>query len=167
MTLCWHLSHKVKLSQCRLYEYLNGNHNIFGKKKFNTNGEKSKVIKNEEKFDELKKFKELNKFKELIKFNELSSFNELTNFNELSNFNELNKFSETENDPFDDDPTYEKLFIRDLLYNIMITNIGGTRIIRDLLNKLCSHIDIPDECKYGIIETAAYYEHNLMGNTIV
>lgn len=55
-----------------------------------------------------------------------------------------------------------KLYIRDLLYNIMITNISGTRILRDILNKLCDNPDIPDECKYEIINNIAYYEHNLI-----
>ena len=55
-----------------------------------------------------------------------------------------------------------KLYIRDLLYNIMITNISGTRILKDILNKLCDNPDIPDTCKYEIIHNVAYYEHNLV-----
>ncbi|AYV84841.1 MAG: replication factor C small subunit [Hyperionvirus sp.] len=55
-----------------------------------------------------------------------------------------------------------KLYVRDLLYNIMITNISGTRILRDVLNKLCDNVDVPDECKYQILEICAYYEHNLV-----
>lgn len=55
-----------------------------------------------------------------------------------------------------------KLYIRDLLYNIMITNISGTRILKDILNKLCDNPDIPDECKYEIIYIISYYEHNLI-----
>jgi replication factor C subunit 3/5 len=55
-----------------------------------------------------------------------------------------------------------KLFIRDLFYNIIITNISGTKIMRDLLNKLCETSEIPEECKYKIIEYFAYYEYNLV-----
>lgn len=56
----------------------------------------------------------------------------------------------------------KKLFVRDLLHNIMITNINGTSIMRDLLDNLCDNNDIPDECKYDIIELASKYEHNLI-----
>lgn len=56
----------------------------------------------------------------------------------------------------------DKLYIRDLLYNIMITNISGSRIMKDILNKLCENTDIPDECKYQIIDEIAFYEHNLV-----
>lgn len=56
-----------------------------------------------------------------------------------------------------------KLYIRDLLYNIMITNISSTRILKDILNKLCDNPKIPDDCKYEILEICAYYEHNLIG----
>ena len=56
----------------------------------------------------------------------------------------------------------KRLYIRDLLYNIMITNINGTHILKDILNKLCDNEDIPDECKYEIINIAAHYEHNLI-----
>jgi hypothetical protein len=52
--------------------------------------------------------------------------------------------------------------VRDLLYNIMITNISGSKILKDILDKLCDNNDIPDECKYGIVATMAYYEHNLI-----
>lgn len=55
-----------------------------------------------------------------------------------------------------------KLYIRDLLYNIMITNISGTRILKDILNKLCDNLDIPDECKYEIIYIIAVFEHKLI-----
>jgi replication factor C subunit 3/5 len=52
--------------------------------------------------------------------------------------------------------------IRNLVYNIMITNIDGTQIMRDLLLKLCANTKIPDVCKYYIIEACANYEHNLV-----
>ena len=55
-----------------------------------------------------------------------------------------------------------KLYVRDLLYNIMITNISGSRIIKDILNKLCDNVDVPDVCKYQIVKIIAYYEHNLI-----
>ena len=56
----------------------------------------------------------------------------------------------------------KRLYIRDLIYNIMITNISGSKILRDIGNKLCENIDIPDECKYKIIYYIAYYEHNMV-----
>ncbi|AYV80945.1 MAG: replication factor C small subunit [Harvfovirus sp.] len=55
-----------------------------------------------------------------------------------------------------------KLYVRDLLYNIMITNISGSRILKDILNKLCDNPKLPDECKYEILDICAYYEHNLI-----
>lgn len=51
--------------------------------------------------------------------------------------------------------------IRDLMYNIMITNITGTQIIRDLVDKLIL-TDIPYICKVDITEIAADYEDNLI-----
>ena len=56
----------------------------------------------------------------------------------------------------------EKMYIRDLIYNIMITNINGARILKDITNKLLDNNDIPDECKYEIIHIISYYEHNLI-----
>ena len=56
----------------------------------------------------------------------------------------------------------KRLYIRELLYSIMITNISGSKILRDLTNKLCDNVDIPDECKYDIINVMAYYEHNII-----
>lgn len=61
-----------------------------------------------------------------------------------------------------DERQTKKIHVRDLLYNIMITNISGTRIMRDLLNKLCENVDVPDECKHGIIEAVSYFEHNII-----
>lgn len=63
------------------------------------------------------------------------------------------------NDKTDKD---NRLYIRDLLYNIMITNINGSRILKDILNKLCDNDDIPDQCKYSIIDIISFYEHNLI-----
>lgn len=51
--------------------------------------------------------------------------------------------------------------IRDMFYNIMITNISGTDIIKDLVEKLMEHDDISFECKINIAEISAKYEHNL------
>ena len=56
----------------------------------------------------------------------------------------------------------DKLFLRDLLYDILITNISGSKILKDLLNKLLTNKDLPDECKYKIIDTIAYYEYCLI-----
>lgn len=66
---------------------------------------------------------------------------------------DMNKFNK---------PKQEKLYIRDLIYNIMITNINGARILKDITNKLLDNNDIPDECKYEIIHIISYYEHNLI-----
>lgn len=56
----------------------------------------------------------------------------------------------------------KRLYIRELLYSIMITNISGSKIIRDITDKLCDNDDIPDECKYDIINYMAYFEHNII-----
>jgi DNA polymerase III, gamma/tau subunits len=57
---------------------------------------------------------------------------------------------------------HNNIYIRDLLYKIIISNISGTRIMRDLVNKLCDNTDIPNDCKYEIIEYVSKYEHNLV-----
>jgi replication factor C subunit 3/5 len=54
------------------------------------------------------------------------------------------------------------LDIRSLLYNIMITNITGTQIIKDIIKKLFNNKDIKDECKINIAEVSAKFEHNLI-----
>ena len=58
--------------------------------------------------------------------------------------------------------TPKKTSIRDILYNIMITNVDSTRIIRDIMLSLCKNSEIPSECKYQIIEIASKFEHNLI-----
>lgn len=58
--------------------------------------------------------------------------------------------------------TPKKTSVRDILYNIMITNISGTQIIRDLMLLLCDDVNIPDKCKYQIIEIASKFEHKLI-----
>lgn len=51
--------------------------------------------------------------------------------------------------------------IRDYMYKIMITNITGSQIIKDIVEKLLEIPFIPFECKMDIVEIAATYEHNL------
>jgi replication factor C subunit 3/5 len=52
-------------------------------------------------------------------------------------------------------------YIRDILYNMQITNISGTKILNMLLDALCENNDIPEECKLQIIEIIAHYEFNV------
>lgn len=88
------------------------------------------------------------------------------NFEQITNntkeTKEVKETKEIRNDVDIISKSENKLYIRDLLYNIMITNISGTRILKDILNKLCDNPSIPDECKYDIINVAAYYDHNLI-----
>jgi len=57
--------------------------------------------------------------------------------------------------------TNELMIIRTLLYQITVTNISGTIIIRNLLDKLLELI-VDDNIKYEIINYAAEYEHRLV-----
>lgn len=52
--------------------------------------------------------------------------------------------------------------IRELSYNILITNIGGGNIIKDVADQLCKQSNISYENKFKIIETASKYEHNIV-----
>lgn len=52
--------------------------------------------------------------------------------------------------------------IREIMYNIMITNISGSQIIKDILNRLFQVQTISDSCKINMPEIAAKYEHNLI-----
>ena len=52
--------------------------------------------------------------------------------------------------------------IRQYMYNIMITNIKGTDIIKDVLNKILENDKIPDNHKITITELAGIAEHNLI-----
>lgn len=52
--------------------------------------------------------------------------------------------------------------VRNLMYKIMITNITGSSIIHDSVNRLMDRTDISDKCKIEIAEIAAKYEHNLI-----
>jgi len=57
----------------------------------------------------------------------------------------------------------ENIFqIREIIYKIMITNISGTQIIIDVVNKLLLDPKVPDKCKYNIVEFGAKYEHTLI-----
>jgi replication factor C subunit 3/5 len=51
--------------------------------------------------------------------------------------------------------------IRTLLYNIMITNVPSTEIIRDIMLEISKNKNIPISIKFKIIESASKYEHNL------
>jgi len=52
--------------------------------------------------------------------------------------------------------------IREQLYDIMITNINETVILKDILNELLNNNNIPIESKYLIVESASKYEFNLI-----
>jgi replication factor C subunit 3/5 len=52
--------------------------------------------------------------------------------------------------------------IRLFMYTIMITNISGTQIIKDVVNKLMNNDGISDKSKINISEISAKYEHNLI-----
>lgn len=52
--------------------------------------------------------------------------------------------------------------IRNLIYNIMITNINASNIIRDITLKLINNKKIPDICYYSIIKHACIYEHGIV-----
>jgi len=51
--------------------------------------------------------------------------------------------------------------IRNILYNIMITNIDGTNIISDITYNLINK-DFPEYIKCKIINLAAKYDHNIV-----
>lgn len=52
--------------------------------------------------------------------------------------------------------------IRDILYNVMITNISETDILRDLMTELIESEHVTIDCKYKIVQSASTYEYNLM-----
>ena len=56
----------------------------------------------------------------------------------------------------------ENQMIRNLIYNILITNIDGSKIIRDLVIELCNSNTIKEEDKFKIIEESTKYEYNLL-----
>lgn len=51
--------------------------------------------------------------------------------------------------------------IRNLIYNLIITNIEPTNIMRNIFKNLCKK-NIPEKVKYKIINNASYYDHNLI-----
>lgn len=51
--------------------------------------------------------------------------------------------------------------IRNILYNIMITNIDGTKIITDVLHEIIRR-NLSDSSKCKIINLAAKYDHNIV-----
>lgn len=51
--------------------------------------------------------------------------------------------------------------IRNILYNIMITNIDGTKIISDITHEIIGR-DIPEIVKCKIINLAAKFDHNIV-----
>lgn len=55
----------------------------------------------------------------------------------------------------------EILAIRLLIYNIMITNITGIQIMRDILKKILKSPKVNETCKLNVAEIAAKYSHNL------
>lgn len=52
--------------------------------------------------------------------------------------------------------------IRIIIYNIMITNITGSQIIKDITNQLLYSDKVNILCKLAIAEIAAKFEHNLI-----
>jgi len=51
--------------------------------------------------------------------------------------------------------------IRNLIYNLIITNIEPTNIMRKIFVSLCMR-NLPDKVKYKIINSASIYDHNLV-----
>lgn len=52
--------------------------------------------------------------------------------------------------------------IRNIVYNMMITNFEESGIIRDMTTTICKIKNISDEAKINMIELATQYEHNLV-----
>ena len=50
--------------------------------------------------------------------------------------------------------------IRNLIYNLIITNIEPTNIMRNIFKNLCKK-KLPEKVKHKIINSASYYDHNL------
>ncbi|ARF09429.1 replication factor C small subunit [Indivirus ILV1] len=55
-----------------------------------------------------------------------------------------------------------ELEIRSHIYNIMITNISGTKIMKDIVNCIFLSKNFNEKSKLGIAEIAAKYEHNMI-----
>lgn len=95
------------------------------------------------------------------------------NIKEALWFLQLKKFGESYTTSYDDTmklviknlmtvDTKNMITIRELLYRIMITNITGTTIIKNAVQRLVDHPKINFSSKIQITETAAKYEHNLI-----
>lgn len=54
------------------------------------------------------------------------------------------------------------LTIRNTIYDIMITNIDGTTIIKDITNRLMESDQISDQQKIKIVKLSCHYERNLI-----
>ena len=52
--------------------------------------------------------------------------------------------------------------IRNILFNLMITNYNGITILKDLTNKLCEIKKINTDAKYKIIASAALVDYRLL-----
>lgn len=52
--------------------------------------------------------------------------------------------------------------IRNLIYNLIITNIEPTNILRNIFINLCKKKSIPEKKKIKIINMASIYDHNLV-----
>ena len=116
-------------------------------------------------------------FKESIKFN-LSDYNEIIstangNIKKALWFLQLKKYGVSYETSYD--KTIKKIVdliltgnvsaeleIRGFIYNIMITNITGTKIIKDIVKSIFSNDKVNENGKLGIAEMAAKYEHNLI-----
>ena len=116
-------------------------------------------------------------FKESIKLN-LSDYNEIIstangNIKKALWFLQLKKYGVSYETSYD--KTIKKIVdliltgnvsseleIRGFIYNIMITNITGTKIIKDIVKSIFSNDKVNENGKLGIAEMAAKYEHNLI-----
>ncbi len=52
--------------------------------------------------------------------------------------------------------------IRNLIYNLIITNIEPTNILRNIFTNLCKKKGITEKKKLKIINIASIYDHNLV-----
>ena len=54
------------------------------------------------------------------------------------------------------------LIIKNILFSLMITNVNGTTIMRDIIDLICTNSTISDNLKYKIIDYGAEIEHQLI-----
>lgn len=52
--------------------------------------------------------------------------------------------------------------ICDIIYKMVVTNISGTHILKSILNNILMSNDFTEEAKIKIIESGAYYDHNIV-----